>query len=140
MGWSSPIGFGPQLNPPRSNSGSKSELNKGDANLGTKIIFSSSVSELPILPQRPPHLFSRHSSLNSERDSQLKRQTLGGDVTISQYEDFSCCFLNWSSPPSNLVAAVSLNVSIVEPQLLIHPMMKFAKLGAKEQIYAEDQR
>jgi hypothetical protein len=141
LGWSSPIGFGPQLNPPRVQSGVKSDV-KADLPTGggSKIIFTTSPSELPILPQRPLASARVQSFSQLERDTQLKRQTLGPDLTVTQFEDFSCCFPNWSSPPSHLMAALSLDIALTDPQSFLLPMLKRARVSSKEQLLLDDQR
>lgn len=140
LGWSSPVGFGSQLNPSRGNS-AKNETLKADLPIGSKVVFSTTPCELPILPQKPFPSKSPSSSLGTfEKEVTLKRQSLGADITSSQYEDYSCCFPNWSSPISNIMVAVSLDVSIIPPQTFLAPMMKRARLGCKEQTLIDDLR
>lgn len=61
-------------------------------------------------------------------------------MTISQFEEYTCCFPNWSSPISNIMTAVSLDVSILPPQSFLGPLMKRARLGCKEQSVIDDMR
>jgi hypothetical protein len=111
----------------------------------SKIVFSTSPSELPILPQKP--LFTSSTRPTShhplgviEKETILKRQSLGSDLTVTQFEDFTCCFPNWSSPPSHLMAALSLDLTIVNPQFFLLPMIKRARMTFKEDVLLEDQR
>lgn len=115
---------------------------KSDA-IGSKIVFTNSASELPILPQRLPILPNRMSSTLShhiEKEPHLKKQSLSSNVIVSQFEDSSSCFLNWSSPPSHLTASISLEVSIVESRIFINPMIKCSRIGFKDLICVDDYR
>lgn len=136
------MGFGPQLNPPRLQSGLKNDSTRVETAIGSKIVFSTSPSELPILPQKP--LFNSKSTPTNlgiiEKEIILKRQSFGQDLTVTQFEDFTGCFPNWSSPPSHLMAAVSLDISIANPQLFLVPMLKRARMSLKEEILLEDHR
>jgi hypothetical protein len=70
----------------------------------------------------------------------MKRQLLGPDLTVTQFEDYSCCFPNWSSPPSHLMAALSLDIAITDPQAYLLPMLKRARMNSKEELLLDDPR
>jgi hypothetical protein len=125
-------------------------LKQGDnAILSNKIVFSTSPPELPLLPQKPPShrdMTATRSSSNGllsglvDKDGFGRRQVGGGHMVVSQHEDYSCCFINSSSPATQLMTTVSLEVHIAPKESIAEAMLRLARGGSKEYIYGKDYR
>jgi hypothetical protein len=136
LAWSMAIGCTPPVT-----SGSKSDIVKTLDPTGGRIAFSTSPTELPLLPQRSAARdFSVKplvsTPLVSIPDKDTPSRKVYGGLSTVQFEDASLCFMNTSQTQT----VASVDVVLHDSFYLVSSTVKFARSFGREAVYGDDYR